>query len=366
MHRVLLKLLRILRFVRDYIVGRAAERWSLFTAFLGRRLSELRRSGNHKPGTSRNPTAAETLLPGNRTSSYPASGSAILREYVVAASTVPGRLASSQDDAEQSASLPPSPTTSISASLSAHQPHSLYGRNLTAGSSSSLSGWSAQSRASERLSIIVNSRELSHLPVDQPSRPPRGIYRSFGPGVDPSTSRGQLARSPSPNTHSGSRLAITTIHSHPHDADGGRSPVDSPSPSSMHGPLRLIANPNMWNRSSDSIQLSIQSPSTDSLRTTLTEESMVMDPRHPPHSTPSYPAMDHYEVASQHSTIASARTATSNIFPPEGRFLQTIHSDQLPRYYDNVTMQVDYYSMVMHSLHLMADPARKRGFFWNP
>ena len=62
MQRVLLKLLRILRFVRDYIVGRAAERWSLFTAFLGRRMSELRRSGNCKPGTCRNPTAAETSL----------------------------------------------------------------------------------------------------------------------------------------------------------------------------------------------------------------------------------------------------------------------------------------------------------------
>jgi hypothetical protein len=361
MQRVLLKLLRILRFVRDYIVGRAAERWSLFTAFLGRRMSELRRSGNRKPGTSRNPTAAETLLSGNRTSSYSASGSAVLREHVVAASTVPGRLASSQDDAGQSASLPPSPTTSISASLSAHQPHSLYGRNPTAGSSGSLSGWSAQSRASERLSIIVNSRELSHVPVDQPSRPPRGIYRSFGPGVDPSTSRGQLARSPSPNiTHSGSRLALTTIHSHPHDADGGGSPVVSPSPSSTHGPLRLITNSNMWNRSSDSIKLSIQAPSTDSLQTALTEESMAIDP---PHSTPSYPSMDHYEIASQHSTIASA---TSDFFLPEGRFLQTIHSDQLPRYYDNVTMQVDYYSMSTHSLHLMADPARKKSFFWNP
>jgi hypothetical protein len=350
MERVLLKLLRILRFVRGYIVGHAAGRWSLFTAFLGRRISELRRSWNRKPGTSQNPRTAQPSLPGNRASSYSASdGSVDLRGYVVAASTVPGRLAASsaslpvasfQEDAGQSAtSLPPSPT-SIPANLSVHQPHPLYGRNRTANSSDNLSGWSAQSRASERLSRIVNSRELLHVPVDQPSRPPRGIYRQFGPGVDQSTSRGQLSRSPSPTyhqniTHSDPRLAITTpyVHSHPHDADEGRSPVVPPSPSSsMHGPLRPLTNRNMRSGSLASIKLYIQNPSTDTLQTTLTEESMAMDPAH---STPSYSAMEQFETASQHSIIASS--ATLEFVLPEGRFLQLIHSDQIPRY-DNVTM----------------------------
>ena len=159
MQRVLLKLLRILRFVRDYIVGRAAEHWNFFTAFLGRRVNELRRSGNRKPGTSQNPTAAETLLPGNRTSSYSASGPVILGEYVVAASTVPGRLVAAssasrasfqEDDGGQLASLRPPPTlttrTSIPTNLSAHQLHSLHGRNHTATSSGNLSVSSAQTR----------------------------------------------------------------------------------------------------------------------------------------------------------------------------------------------------------------------------
>jgi hypothetical protein len=181
MQRLLLKLLRILRFVRDYIVGRAAGSWSWFIAFLGRRISELRRSRNRRPaGTSRNPREADQLLPGNKARSYSASGasgSAVLREYVVAASTVPGRLAASsaslasfQEDAGQPASVPPSPisTTSIPANLSVHQPHPLYGRNRTARSADNLSGWSAQSRSSERLSRIVNSRELLHVPVNQP------------------------------------------------------------------------------------------------------------------------------------------------------------------------------------------------------
>jgi hypothetical protein len=334
MQRVLLKLLRILRFVRDYIVGRAAGRWSLFLAFLGRRMSELRRSWNRKPGTSRNPGTAEPLLPGNKASSYLASG-----EYVVAASTVPGRLAASSaslasfhEDAGQSASLPPSPTTSIQ--LANLQPRPLYGRNRTASSSGNLSGWSAQSRASERLSIIVNSRELLHAPVDQPSRSPRGIYRQFGPSVDSSASRGQLARSPSPTyrqniTHSDSRLYV---HSHLHDADEGRSPVVPPSSSSsMHGPLRPLTSRNMRSGSSPSINLYLQGPSTDSLATTLTQESMTMDPAH---STP-YSAMDQTETASQHSIIASS--VTSEFLLPEDRFLQVIHSDQIPRY-DNFTM----------------------------
>jgi hypothetical protein len=341
MQRILLKLLRILRFVKDYIVGRAAGRWSLFTAFLGRRMSELRRSWDRKPGTSRNPGTAEPSLPGNRASSYSASdGSVLLREYVVAASTDPGRLAapseslaSFQEDAGQSASLP---TTSTSI----HQPRPPSGRHGTASSSGNPSSWSAQSRDSEELSTIVNSRELLHVPVDQPSRPPRGIHREFGPGVDPSTSEGQLSRSPSTTyrqsiTHSDSRLAITTpyVHSHPHDTDEGRSPVVPPSSSSsMHGPLRPLANRDIWSEPSTSINLYVQGPSTDFLPTTLTKESMAMDPAH---LTP-YSVMDQSGTASQHSTIVSS--ATSELILPEGRVLQTMDSNQIPRYDKNVTM----------------------------
>jgi hypothetical protein len=340
MQRVLLKLLRILRLVRDYIVNHAAGSWSLFIAFLGRRMSELRRSWNSKPGTSRNPRAPE-----------PSGGSVGLRGYVVAASTVPSRpaassasLASFQGDAGQ----PPSPTTSLSTSirvppdLSVHQPHPLYGLggNRTASSSGNLSGWSGQSRASERLSRIVNSRELLHVAVDQPSRSSRGVYRQFGPIVDPPTSRGQRSRPPSPTnrqniTQSNSRLGIITpsVHSHPHDANEGRSPIVPPSSSSsMHGPLRSLTNRNMWSRSSTSINLYIQDPSTDSLATTLPEESMATDPAHP---IPSHSAMDQSETASQHS--ANASSATSEFSLPEGHFVQMIDSDQIPRY-DNVTM----------------------------
>jgi hypothetical protein len=363
MQQVLLKLLRILRFVRDYFVGRAARHWSLFAAFLGRRISEFRRSWNRKPGTSRHPRTAEPSLPRNRAGSYSASGgSAVLREYVVAASTVPGRLAASSaslaslqedsEDARQSASVPPSPTTSPPINLSVHQPHPLasfqedarqsasvppspttstgtptnlsvhqprppYGRNRAASSSGSLSARSAQSRASERLSRIVNSRELLHVPVNQPPRPRRGIHRQFGTAVDPPISRGQLSRSPSPThrqniTNSDSRLPITTtyVHSDPHDADEGRSPVDPPSSSSsMHEPRRPLTNRNKWSRSSTGIDLSIQSPSTDSLPT-------------------------NFETASQHSSVASSATL------PDDRTVHMIHSEQIEisRYNNATTM----------------------------
>jgi hypothetical protein len=63
------------------------------------------------------------------------------------------------------------------------------------------------------------------------------------------------------------------------------------------------------------------------------EESMAVDPAH---STPSYPAMDQSETASQHSIIASS--ATSEFILPEGRFVQLIHSDQISRYYESVTV----------------------------
>ena len=293
---------------------------SYFTAFLGCQMSELRCSSNRKPGTSRNRRAAEPLLPRNRAGSYSVSGgSAVLKEYVAAASTVPGRLAASsasrasfQEDARQSAaSAPPSPTstTSIPASHSVHQPHPLHERNHTV-SSSNLSDWSTQSHVSEKISTIVNSRESLPISVDQPSRPPRGTYRQN-------------------ITHSDSRLAIATtyVHSHLHDPDEGRSPVVPPSSSFfMHGPQRRCG-------SSTSINLSIQGPSTDSLPITSMEESMAIDHAH---SAPSYSATGQSETVSQHSTIASS--ATSEFILPEGRFVQMIHSDQILRYDKNVTM----------------------------
>ena len=368
MRRVLLKLLRLLRFVRDYIVGRAAGRWSLFTAFLGRRMSELRRSWNRQPGTSQNPRAADQLPPGSRARSYSASGgSAVLREYVVAASTVPGRLAASsaslpvpgpvaslqEEDATQSESaivVPPSPTSaassmSIPANPSTHQPHPLYGISRTARSSGNQSGWSGQSRASERLSRIVNSHELLPIRVDEPPPPRRGIHRQFGPAVDRPTSRGQLSRSPSPSyrqniSPSGSHLAISTthVHSHPHDADSRRSPVVFPSPSSsMHGPLRPRTNRNMWSGSSTSINFHFENPSTDSLPNTSTEESVAMESVH---SIP-YFATGQSETASQHSIIASSATSEF-ILPdlPEGRSVHMIHSEilEMSRYNKDTTM----------------------------
>ena len=79
--QVLHKLLLILRFVRNYIVGRIARRWRLSMALLGRRTRDLRGSN---PGTSQCPEAGEPLLPGNRAGSSLRSS-----EYVVvAASTV--------------------------------------------------------------------------------------------------------------------------------------------------------------------------------------------------------------------------------------------------------------------------------------
>src|SRR5258708_2840866 len=77
-------------------------------------------------------------------------------------------------------------STAIPTNLSIHQPHPLYGRSRTTNSSGNLSDWSAQSCASERLPTIVNSRESLFAPVDRPSRLPRGTYRQFGRGPDPS------------------------------------------------------------------------------------------------------------------------------------------------------------------------------------
>jgi hypothetical protein len=176
-------------------------------------------------------------------------------------------LANFQEDAGQSASLPPSSTTSTSI----HQPHPPSGRHGTTSSSGNLSGWSA---------------------------------------------------------------TTPYVHSHPLDTDEGRSPVVPPSSSSsMHGPLGPLTNRDIWSESSAGINLYVQGPSTAFLSTTLTKESMVVDPAH---LTPSCSAMDQPETVSPHSTIVSS--AASELILPEGRVLQTMDSNQIPRYDKNVTM----------------------------
>lgn len=371
--KALLQCLRILRLVREYI-QKFPGRWTSFLAVLGRKLSLLWRchGGLGKPGTPRRPKPSES----------PVSHSSTSREYVVAASTVPdsANYPNSQERAErQTATAAPTTgiphttqdTLSVDPSHPINPPPPFDSRILLAHSSSgNLSyGASIQSRASDRLSIITASRDsIRAVPAGQPSRLPRATHRQFGRGPDPSRSRDR-SRPTTPNrtypSHQLPHLEIITPNA-PHfsHGDDGVGSVNEPSPSSYsHEPL---SPPSMdrinKKRSSTSVVLNVQNPSTESLPISSTtnppplmEEPFSLDSA-TAHSSPVASSVYLHDEG-----LIRSLTSLSDYLLPEGRFVQLINSDQVPRYTKNVTMRVGYIPIPMTTfLHLLTEPATKR------
>jgi hypothetical protein len=354
--KVLLEFLRILRLARDY-VQQLPGRWASLVALLGRKLGALLRCCRlERPSTSRSPKPSKPPYRGSGTRAYSVSGGpAVSKEYVaVAASTVPDSAnypPNQQETRRQTATVAPTPAVGIPASLSIDQLHAgnsptpFEGRSLA--SSRNLSAVSIQSRASSRLSIITNSRESTRAPaLGQPSRLPRATHRQFGRGPDPSRSRDRPSRPPTPTTRPHTpyqfpHLEIITSNP-PHIAyeDGRLSPVVQPSVSShSHEPLSPPPmDGNQRKQSSTSVVIEFENPSTESLPLSsinppqLTEEPFTID-------TPTA----HSPPATVAASLQDEEFPTASLpedFLPEGRFVQLINSDQVPRYTKNVTMQV--------------------------
>jgi len=361
----LLEFLRVLRLARDHI-QKVPGRWASLLAFLGRKLSALLRcrGGLGKPGTLRRPKPSEPPFCDTRTSacSYSGSGgSAVSREYhVVAASTVPNsanypNLLQERQTATAALGTPPPTLASLSVDqLHATNPlHPFDGRSLAHRSSGNMSAVSIQSRASSRLSIITNSRESTRVPaVGQPSRHPRATHRQFGRGPDPSRSRDHLSRSPSPMNRSHSphqlpRLEVLTTNLSPHThGDGGVNPVVQPSVSSYpHEPQSPSESSNdekQRKQSLTSVVFEFQNPSTESLPVSpsINPPQFVEKPFTVDTGTAHSSAVTAAADLRDEELIRSPGTSLHDCFLPEGRSVQLINSDQVPRYTKNAVMQV--------------------------
>jgi len=360
--KLLLEFLRILRLARDY-VQHFPGRWASLVAFLGRKLGALLRCcGLERPGTLRSPKPSKPPYCGSGARAYSVSGGpAVSKEYVVvAASSVPdsANYPNPQETRRQTATVAPTPAVGIPAqtlaSLSIDQLHAsnsptpFEGRSLAHRSSGNLSAISIQSKASSRLSIITNSRESTRAPaLGQPSRLPRATHRQFGRGPDPSRSRDRPSRPSTPTTRPHTpyqfpRLEIITSNP-PHVAyeDGRVSPVVQPPSVSPHSHEPLSPPPmdgNQRKQSSTSVVIEFENPSTESLPLSsinppqLTEEPFTIDT-----PTANSPPVT---VAESLQDEEFPTASLPEEFLPEGRFVQLINSDQVPRYTKNVTMQV--------------------------
>ncbi|KAF8496527.1 hypothetical protein F5888DRAFT_394389 [Russula emetica] len=355
---VLLEILRILRLARDYIKRFPGRRGASLLALLGRKLTAWWRFWRGKLGSSRGRNPTKRPFVGTEASS---GGSAVVGGYVVAASYVPPSASHSSlhvrtDGQQQLAPVvyPVSTHPPVIASLSVDHPYghnlpqSLGARGLVNRSSGNLSAASIQSRASDRFSIITNSRDSIRNTHGQPSRLPRAVSRQFGRGPDPSRSRERLTRpntrpnTPSTRPHTPPnppRLEIiTNIPSAAH-GNGRVSPFVPPSASSAytHQPLSPPTHEVRRMQSSTSFVVDVQNPSTESLpispSTTnppITEEQLALEST-TAHSSPDSPVVDQHDEPVPGSPTSSS-AATLDYYLPEGRFVQLINSDQIPRY----------------------------------
>jgi hypothetical protein len=382
---VLLHFLRKLRFTRGSI-HHYIKRWTSFLAFLSRRFGINYLWHDRKRGTSREPTQAGRSF--SRT-----GGRLELGEFVVAASHIPASASHpSLHDVVGATGQPQTTTsrTSPPASVRA-EPQRDHAHPTTLGvgiySNRSITNLSTLSRASDRLSILqTHSRESLHATVGQATRFPRAPHRQFGRGPSASPSRERPSRSPSPPSrahqpsptsriHPLPRLEVDTSNLHPTHVDSRNSPINPPSavshvhvheplsPPSLHGHRRR--------QSSTSVIVGIVTPSTESLplsplpnQRPLTDEPYTIgSPGDDP--SPVTDAPDAREGSPQHSPIASSPSATSNLELPEGRFLQLINSEQVPRYTKEVTVQVDYIITSLKTIKSFCRP-RERTFYEIP
>ena len=344
---VLIEIQRILRSARDYIKRFPGRHGIYLLTLLGRKLTawwrfwrgDLGSYGGRKPA-KRPSVGAEASSSGCST---------ISGGYVVAASYVP--------PSASHPSLHESPDTPVGASLSVDYPHGdhphhhpLGTRGLANRSSGNLSIASIQSRASDRFSIITTSRESIRATHGQPSRLPRATSRQFGRGPDPSRSRERSPRpssrpkTPSTRSHTPPippRLEVITTNL-PSAAHGsGRvSPLVPPSASSSyaHQPLSPPTR-----RQSSTIVVGVQNPSTESLPMSplannppITEEPLAIKSA-TAHSSSESRVVDHHDELAPSSPMSSS-TETLNYYVPDGRFVQLINSDQIPRYTKDALM----------------------------
>ena len=366
--RILVEILRRFLPTKDHI-KRFLRHWTSLLAFLVRKLGKWRFLWGSKLGTTRNPKPPESLLPSDKVGSSSVSVGSVctggIDGYVVAACTVPA--STNQPPGRERAERPEpqsladtAPPTSTLATIPVDLPEALVGPstiNQTVESSHdnhSSGNLSVQSRASDRLSTISTSRPSLRALVqnDQLPQDLRVTHGRLGPGLGASQlidrSSRSLSPQPSLNTAQPDNLDTTPTGLNCSARAGrvismtfglqGLTDLPSSFSDTQERPGQPVIRPQV--QRTTSIISNVQNPSTESLQTTsinareITEEPISVDTS--THVSHHISPSDRAEAASQNSPTTSS--AASVFALPEGRYLQLINSDQIPRYTKNSTM----------------------------
>ena len=375
--RLFFDFLRRFRF-RSGFIRQSFRRWTLVLAFLGRRLGVWWPRNHGNRGTFRKAEQIERLFPGTGAHLH-------TKEYVIAPSYAPASASqpslqdASRSDATTAGQTPlpaSSSTTSPAPTNVTAEPRqdraylaSIFDTRVHRNHSSA--NLSNHSHASGRLSIArTYSRESLHAPAGQPTRFPRAPHRQFGRGPSPSPSRERPSRPPSPTdrVHQLPHLEIDGTNLHPQaQVDSNNSQRNPPLVASHHAHAPLsppsLHGHRSRRQSSTSVVVGIVNPSTDSLslgtsadRLPLTDEPYRMGSS-TGNSSPVSDPLDASEGSLQHDPTVSSFSATSSLDLPNDHVLQLIHSEQVPRYTKDATVQV-ITIMTIIALSLFSDPAK--------
>lgn len=342
-------LLGFLRLAKNYVLQFPGRRASLFLAVLRRKFGVLWCFGLGKSDMLRRSKPPDL----SKASSYSVSGtSAVLREYVVAASVVPGSAIhpNRQQRAEWQTTTttamtapalsasPQTPTNVSHAQPNPPPPPSERGTIIYPGSGY-LGTVNTQNSGGGRFSVARDSRDSIH---DQPLVLSTATHFQFGHLLDPSQSRDRLSRPPSPTNPPPSTLyqlhrpESTDLPSLAR-GDINLSPINRPS-TPFYTYESLDSRPmdgNRWRRSSNSMVLNIQTVSRElvPISSSVYAPQVTAEPfdtdTPTAYSSPVSAAVDLY---------GEAPIQPLNNFLPEGRSVQLINSDQVPRYTKNITM----------------------------
>jgi hypothetical protein len=402
--KVFLEFLRVIRFARDYIKRSPRSAGSLF-ALLSRKLNVWWQFWLGKLGSLGRPKPAERSFLGTEASSHSSSGGlAVVRGYVVAASSVPASAShpSLHEHTERQPAVITQTVDDHSPVLTSpsidhpHAPNPSHPR-LVNRKSGSLRAASIRSHASDRLSIITDSRESLRAPLGQPSRfvhPP--VLASLPVDHSHTTNPSPLGGRSSVDRRSGS-LGALSIQSRASDRysiitgshESIRAPPDGPSrlPRATHrqfgrGPdpsWELPTRPHTLPRleiitskpfSSSPIHVGPVTPVVQS----SASSSYVHEPLSPPIrrrrsstsvvvdilnvSTESLPLTDLHDepLPPPPGSPMSSDPVTLDYFIPGGRFVQLINSDQIPRYAKDATMQVGCTVLLLHPYMSLQTP----------
>ena len=323
--------------------------WALFLAFLGRRLGVWRLWDDRKRGAF--PIAKQAGW------SPPCTKSSL--DVIVAASSIPESASHPSLRDVWSASQQPAASSGIPPSNQDHaEPSSALDTSCRYTDSN------IHSRFGDRPSII-HASQSTQFPAD--------LHRQLGRGAFVLPPEEHPSRSPSPADRLPQlpHLDTDVTHSHPLvHVDDRKGPITPPSTAShshavvdlpcLHGHRGRQSSP------SPSVVVGVVDPSTDlrpprrsSIQLPLTDEPYTI-------GSPIVPdAASARKGPPRHSPVDSSPSATSNLELPEGRFLQLINSEQVPRYTKEVTVQVTCITTTIKPLSRSYRP-RERTYYEIP